>query len=593
MSDDRSNSRSPVEKPKKGRVKLSLKTMLDEEVGAVQDTDRSAHKSARQQRPKLSLGMEDKMVLNQSYEVTEHGTLKTGGFEINRDGVTHSPSISTHSHGGGHSAHSRPGSGRKAHSRGGSVASFDLGHIEVDSPAGPSRLSQSVAYRGNSRNHSLFDSAAAEHHRQSLSPRGSQYGDYEEDDDAVSLDLSSSLNAMFTEVQEDEVSGRTMISQKDLVEIGSLGQGAGGAVVRALHVPTAKLYAVKYIDWHQREKRHQLNKELRGLVSLSHPNCIRFENAFFENDCLTVVLEYMNRGNLQSVVDDFGALDEETLRDVAHQVVEGLYYMHSNKQIHRDIKPANILLNHKGEVKIADYGLLGNMENKSLCETFVGTAVYMSPERIKAETYGAPGDIWSLGLTLITCATGKFPLDNGQNGYWGLIRAISENEPPSLSRAFSPELRSFVDVCLKKDPEKRWTAEKLREHPFLRNHSNIRRRPSRPTSGGGSGGHASHLSVSMCESKFSGATSSVADAPYQRSSTSWNFEDDFLMHCRKSTYKILREFAVKYYFKADKTYRRSFSDQATLQRLASQLGLPTELVVGLFEDAYDAIIDGK
>jgi serine/threonine protein kinase len=71
--------------------------------------------------------------------------------------------------------------------------------------------------------------------------------------------------------------------------------------------------------------------------------------------------------------------------------------------VHRDIKPANILVDVNGTVKIADFGILAELANtQAKCKTFVGTALYMSPERIQSQEYSYASDVWSLGLTVHT-----------------------------------------------------------------------------------------------------------------------------------------------------------------------------------------------
>jgi len=78
--------------------------------------------------------------------------------------------------------------------------------------------------------------------------------------------------------------------------------------------------------------------------------------------------------------------------------------------VHRDIKPANLLVNLKGDVKITDFGVTAGLHDSvSTCTTFVGTVTYMSPERIRNSSYSYAADIWSLGLTVLEFATGRFP----------------------------------------------------------------------------------------------------------------------------------------------------------------------------------------
>lgn len=85
--------------------------------------------------------------------------------------------------------------------------------------------------------------------------------------------------------------------------------------------------------------------------------------------------------------------------------------MHCSKNlIHRDIKPENVLLNSRGEVKIADFGVSKHLDKThGLANTFVGTLIYMSPERITNKKYGHNCDVWSFGLVMYELATGDNP----------------------------------------------------------------------------------------------------------------------------------------------------------------------------------------
>jgi len=93
------------------------------------------------------------------------------------------------------------------------------------------------------------------------------------------------------------------------------------------------------------------------------------------------------------------------------QVLKGLDYLHRKmKVIHRDIKPSNLLLNSKGQIKIADFGVSGKMMHTNDSKSsWVGTLMYMSPERFRGEHYNSNTDIWSLGLSIMECALGYYP----------------------------------------------------------------------------------------------------------------------------------------------------------------------------------------
>ncbi len=96
---------------------------------------------------------------------------------------------------------------------------------------------------------------------------------------------------------------------------------------------------------------------------------------------------------------------------MARQALAGLRHLHRElRVIHRDIKPSNMLLTSSGQLKITDFGVSGQLTNSvSQALSWVGTLTYMSPERIKGESYSFNSDVWSLGLLLVQCAIGRFP----------------------------------------------------------------------------------------------------------------------------------------------------------------------------------------
>ena len=123
-------------------------------------------------------------------------------------------------------------------------------------------------------------------------------------------------------------------------------------------------------------------------------------------DFMTRVKENERRG-----IAGAGRVSEQLVSLLCHQVLLALHYLHRVKRlIHRDIKPSNILLNSRGEVKLADFGVSGEVDADTQGKmTFVGTLIYMSPERITGSQHGYDSDVWSLGLTMMECLLGRFP----------------------------------------------------------------------------------------------------------------------------------------------------------------------------------------
>jgi len=282
---------------------------------------------------------------------------------------------------------------------------------------------------------------------------------------ASGIDFESSFSSIGT-----PLSGTLKLNGSRFVMIGSgLGRGNSGSVAKAISLEDHRVYALKSVGVYDKENRAQLIKELDAYYALQSPYLVTFHGAFYDQGSIYFVLEYMNRGSLQSILDDIGEVDEFVLKIVAKQVLLGLADMHAKGQIHRDIKPANILLSSAGRAKISDFGIAKGLGPAEEAQSFVGTQIYMSPERIMSKPYSYVSDIWSFGLTLHALAAGKFPYEPSKSGsFIHLFQTITKEAAPKLPRLkYSKELRSFLSHCLEKDPEARWSAEKLLTHPFV------------------------------------------------------------------------------------------------------------------------------
>ena len=316
----------------------------------------------------------------------------------------------------------------------------------------------------------------------------------------------------------------------ELAVVGACGKGAGGVVQKAVHLPTGTFLAVKVVQMNvQPEIRKRIIGELRALHDARCPYVVAYRGAFFGDGSVSIVLEYADGGSVADVTSRLGFIEEPALREIARQTLLGLEYLHVTKKIvHRDVKPSNILVATDGSAKISDFGVSGRLaDSVAKCDSWVGTVTYMSPERISGEAYAFDSDVWSLGLALLECATGRFPYppetsDDGDGdetaptlpaappktlGFWDLLDHIVREPAPTLpaspSRAslakrafvarektndesgganeddavdgtgaptivpFSSAFREVTELCLQKRPERRAGASALLASAWL------------------------------------------------------------------------------------------------------------------------------
>jgi mitogen-activated protein kinase kinase len=159
--------------------------------------------------------------------------------------------------------------------------------------------------------------------------------------------------------------------------------------------------------------------ELDILHRCVSPYIIDFYGAFFQEGAVYICIEFMDGGSIDKLYGD--GIPENVLKKIAYATTQGLKELKDRHNIiHRDVKPTNILVNTKGQVKICDFGVSGNLV-ASIAKTNIGCQSYMAPERISGGgvaqaganpgggTYSVQSDIWSLGLTIIECAMGRYP----------------------------------------------------------------------------------------------------------------------------------------------------------------------------------------
>jgi len=249
-----------------------------------------------------------------------------------------------------------------------------------------------------------------------------------------------------------------------------IGEGAAGEVFLATDNKTKEKVAVKKMVVSP-DSSKLLVTEIIIMKKCQHRNIVKYHDSFMDESDLWVVMELMDGGCLTDVLEQYESI-QLTPPQIAHvclQVAEALVEMHSHHRIHRDIKSDNILLNSKGEVKIADFGYAAQLtQDKQRRKTVVGTPYWMAPELIKGQDYATKVDVWSLGILLMEMMEGEPPyMDHPP--LKALFLITTKGIPPLQDKDKWPDdLLSFYHKCLEKDANFRPEASELLQLPFLK-----------------------------------------------------------------------------------------------------------------------------
>jgi len=262
-----------------------------------------------------------------------------------------------------------------------------------------------------------------------------------------------------------------------------LGRGNSSRVYFAKHVHTGKSLAIKVLQEEieaSRESRHQVLNEIKTVFNAKSDHLVAFYDAFHHEGAIYLALEFMDGGSLEGILSAAARTPAQCLLEpvaahVLFQVLQGLTYLHKERHaVHRDLKPANILLNSQGFVKLSDFGISKSLDNTDAqAQTHCGTLAYMSPERIRGESYAFASDVWSVGLIALEMCCGGYPYPVSHN-YFDLVKNIVEGplptEDPQVQARLAPDLLELVHASIAKDPNHRPDVLALISHRFIGRH---------------------------------------------------------------------------------------------------------------------------
>lgn len=310
---------------------------------------------------------------------------------------------------------------------------------------------------------------------------------------------------------------RSIPSINDFDILKPITSGGFGKVFLARKKKTGDIYAIKRLKKSDMVNKNQVDHvriERNILANTSNPFVVKMYYSFQSALYLYLVMEYLPGGDVFSLLQGLGAMDEDMARMYIAETVLALEYLHSRGIIHRDLKPDNLLIDRDGHIKLTDFGLsrMGLMDRHSYQPgrryskfelgttathnelqqhkpppalkqavthgkipheekrfSLIGTPDYLAPEILLSIPHGPSVDWWALGIMLFEFVAGVPPFtgDEVEN----IFANILERKIPWDLEQFSPEAHDLIDKLLALDPPQRLGyrgAAEVKRHPFFK-----------------------------------------------------------------------------------------------------------------------------
>ncbi|XP_068071743.1 myosin light chain kinase family member 4 isoform X9 [Danio rerio] len=250
-----------------------------------------------------------------------------------------------------------------------------------------------------------------------------------------------------------------------------LGGGRFGIVHKCEEKSSGLILAAKIIKARSQKEKEVVKCEIEVMNQLNHANLIQLYAAFESRHEITLVMEYVDGGELfERIIDENYKLTELDTVLFIRQITEGLQYMHKMYILHLDLKPENILCisRETNKVKIIDFGLARRYKPREKLRVNFGTPEFLAPEVINYEFVSFPTDMWSLGVITYMLLSGLSPfLGEDDNETLNNILACQWSFEEAEFADISEEAKDFISRLLVKSKSWRMSASQSLKHPWL------------------------------------------------------------------------------------------------------------------------------
>ncbi|OJJ77703.1 hypothetical protein ASPBRDRAFT_190986 [Aspergillus brasiliensis CBS 101740] len=249
----------------------------------------------------------------------------------------------------------------------------------------------------------------------------------------------------------------TRSPQNSFQQLEKLGEGTYATVFKGRNSQTGELVALKEIALDTEEGTPSTAiREISLMKELHHENILSLHDVIHAENKLMLVFEYMDKDLKRYMDTNGGQLEPPVIKSFVYQLLRGVAYCHDNHILHRDLKPQNLLVNNKGQLKLADFGLaraFGIPVNTFSNE--VVTLWYRAPDvLLGSRSYSTSIDIWSIGCIIAEMYMGRslFPGSNNEDQLQKIFKVMGtpcEGSWPGVSRL--PEYRADFPLYVAQD----------------------------------------------------------------------------------------------------------------------------------------------
>nr|XP_006121255.1 myosin light chain kinase 3 isoform X2 [Pelodiscus sinensis] len=250
-----------------------------------------------------------------------------------------------------------------------------------------------------------------------------------------------------------------------------LGGGRFGQVHKCTELSTGLNLAAKIIKAKGAKEREEVKNEINIMNQLNHVNLIQLYDAFECKNNLTLIMEYVDGGELfDRITDENYHLTEMDAILFTKQICEGVHYIHQQYILHLDLKPENILcINHTGnQIKIIDFGLARRYKPREKLKVNFGTPEFLAPEVVNYDFVSFPTDMWSVGVITYMLLSGLSPfLGETDAETMNYIVNCSWDFDAEAFEQLSEEAKDFISKLLVKEKSCRMSAAQCLKHEWL------------------------------------------------------------------------------------------------------------------------------